>query len=168
MVVIPTRPPSQETATEGEHAGTRSAGGATVTLVVGIIIVIIGVTLLFDYYDFVPVSLVFSQFGRLALPIIFILIGGALLLGRERKVQQKGENEAEGAGESVDSGVEKKRLTRSIKDRKLAGVCGGLAAYLDVDPTIVRFVYVILAFASFGIALILYVVCAFIIPKEVN
>ena len=109
-----------------------------------------------------------SQFGRLALPIIFILIGGALLLGRERKVQQKGENEAEGAGESVDSGVEKKRLTRSIKDRKLAGVCGGLAAYLDVDPTIVRFVYVILAFASFGIALILYVVCAFIIPKEVN
>ena len=168
MIVIPTRPPSLETPAEGEPAKPRSAGGATFTLVIGIIIVIIGVTLLFDYYDFIPVSLVFSQFVRLALPIIFILIGGALLLGRERKVQKEGEKEAEGAGESVDSGVEKKRLTRSSKDKKLAGVCGGLAAYLKVDPTIVRFVYVILAFASFGIALILYVVCAFIIPKEVN
>ena len=168
MIIIPKRPLSLDAPAEGEATKQRSAGGATVTLVIGIIIVIIGITLLFDYYDFVPLSLMFTQFGRLALPIIFILIGGALLLGREKRVRKEEEEEREREGESFDSGVEKKRLTRSIKDKKLAGVCGGLAAYLEVDATIVRLAYVILAFASFGIALILYVVCAFIIPKEVN
>ena len=101
MIVIPTGRMSLETSAEEEPVKPRSAGGTTVTLVIGIIIVIIGVTLLFDYYDFTPVSLVFSQFGRLALPIIFILIGGALLLGRERKVEREvGKTGAETGGKS--------------------------------------------------------------------
>ncbi|MBS3149725.1 PspC domain-containing protein, partial [Candidatus Woesearchaeota archaeon] len=35
----------------------------------------------------------------------------------------------------------KKRLYRSIKDRKIAGVCGGMAEYFDVDPTVVRLLW---------------------------
>lgn len=176
MVVIPTRPLGPEAGDEAGKGAGRSAGGATVTLVLGIIIVIIGLTLLFDYYDILPITFAFTQFGKLALPIIFILIGGALLLGRaksgpgEREDSQTGGTAAAGAeeGEFIDEGMEKKRLTRSVRDKKIAGVCGGLAAYLDVDSTIVRLAYVILAFASFGLALILYVACAFIIPKEVR
>jgi phage shock protein PspC (stress-responsive transcriptional regulator) len=38
-----------------------------------------------------------------------------------------------------------RRLTRSIVDRKIGGVCGGIAAYLDVDSTAVRVVWVVLA-----------------------
>ncbi len=163
MVVIPTKPKSLEASAGSSESGDRSAGGATITLVLGIIIVIIGVTLFFDYYDVIPLTFTFHQFGRLALPVIFILIGGALLLGRGRR---------EGSQESVHAGdtggrVEKKRLARSVRDKKIAGVCGGLAEYMEVDPTIVRLTYVILAFASFGLALILYVACAFIIPKEI-
>jgi phage shock protein PspC (stress-responsive transcriptional regulator) len=37
-----------------------------------------------------------------------------------------------------------KQLTRSAKNRKIAGVCGGLAEYFDLDPTIVRVVFVLL------------------------
>lgn len=92
------------------------------------------------------------------------MIGGALLLGREKKKNSSGNDQ----NESVDTGVEKKRLARSVRDKKIAGVCGGLAEYFHVDSTIVRLAYVVLAFASFGLALILYVVCAFIIPKEVS
>ncbi len=164
MIVIPSRPLNLEPLPETAGSRQRSSGGSTVTLVLGIIIVIIGVTLLFDYYDIAPVTLIFRQFGDLALPIIFILIGGALLLGRDKGEPRQGEIE----GESIEAGVEKKRLTRSVHDKKIAGVCGGLAYYLDVDSTIVRLVFVILAFASFGLALILYVACAFIIPKEVR
>lgn len=164
MLVIPTKPLSFEGPSETGESKKNSRGGSTVTLVLGIIIVIVGVTLLFDYYDLVPVSIVFRQFGQLALPVIFILIGGALLLGRDKKENRTGNVE----GESVVAGVEKKKLARSVRDKKIAGVCGGLAEYFEVDSTIVRLVYVALAFASFGLALILYVACAFLIPKEVS
>lgn len=36
-----------------------------------------------------------------------------------------------------------KKLTRSTNDRKIAGVCGGLAQYLNVDPTVVRIIFLI-------------------------
>ncbi len=36
-----------------------------------------------------------------------------------------------------------KRLTRSTTDRKIAGVCGGIAKYLTVDPTVVRIIFLI-------------------------
>ena len=36
-----------------------------------------------------------------------------------------------------------RRLTRSVTDRKIAGVCGGIAKYLNVDPTVVRILFLI-------------------------
>jgi phage shock protein PspC (stress-responsive transcriptional regulator) len=59
------------------------------------------------------------------------------------------------------------RLTRSVTDRQVAGVCGGLAEYLDVDSTIVRIVSVVLAVypgALIG-GVIAYVIGWFIIPE---
>ncbi|MBR3784309.1 MAG: PspC domain-containing protein [Bacteroidales bacterium] len=44
-----------------------------------------------------------------------------------------------------------KRLTRSTTDRRIAGVCGGLAKYLNVDPTVVRILFLVaLLFGSLG------------------
>lgn len=57
------------------------------------------------------------------------------------------------------------RLMRSETDKMFAGVCGGLAAYLGIDPVIVRFAFLILIFAS-GIGLPLYVILMLIIPSE--
>ncbi|MBQ6023092.1 MAG: PspC domain-containing protein [Clostridia bacterium] len=60
--------------------------------------------------------------------------------------------------------MEKKKLYRSVTDRKIAGVCGGIAEYLNVDVTIVRLVAVLLAlFASGGVWL--YIICIFVIPE---
>ena len=59
---------------------------------------------------------------------------------------------------------EKKRLTRS-DDKMIVGVCAGLAEYLDIDPTIVRIVWVLMVlFAGFGI--LLYVILWLIMPKQ--
>ncbi|HHT43446.1 MAG TPA: PspC domain-containing protein [Firmicutes bacterium] len=57
-----------------------------------------------------------------------------------------------------------KRIYRS-RDRKIGGVCGGIAAYFNVDPTIVRLIWAILAFA-YGTGVFAYILAWIIIPDE--
>ena len=58
-----------------------------------------------------------------------------------------------------------KRLYKSRKDKKLCGVCGGLAEYFDCDPTLIRLATVLLALC-FGGGLFAYIVAAIVIPYE--
>ena len=58
-----------------------------------------------------------------------------------------------------------KRLYRSRSDRMLGGVCGGLAKYFDMDPTIVRVLAVLLIFAN-GLGILAYIIMAIVVPLE--
>ena len=58
-----------------------------------------------------------------------------------------------------------KRLYRSRRDRKIAGVCGGMAEYFGIDPVIPRIVWVALILGA-GIGLIAYIICWIVIPAE--
>jgi len=58
-----------------------------------------------------------------------------------------------------------KRLYRSRTDRMIWGVCGGLAKYFNVDSTLVRVVFVLLALMS-GIGIIAYIILAIVMPLE--
>jgi phage shock protein C len=58
------------------------------------------------------------------------------------------------------------RLYRSQSERMLAGVAGGLAQYVDVDPTIIRLLWVLALFATGPLAVLLYVAMALIVPRE--
>ncbi len=58
-----------------------------------------------------------------------------------------------------------KRLYRSSRDKKIAGVCGGIAEYFGIDPTIVRLLWVIGSFA-FGCGILAYIICALVIPND--
>jgi len=58
-----------------------------------------------------------------------------------------------------------KKLYRSRTDRKIWGICGGLAKYLDMDPTVVRIIAVVSIFIS-GIGIIAYIVMRIMVPKE--
>lgn len=58
-----------------------------------------------------------------------------------------------------------KRLYKSKKDIMICGVCGGIAEYFDIDPTIVRLIAVVLVF-GWGSGLFAYLVGAIIIPKS--
>lgn len=58
-----------------------------------------------------------------------------------------------------------RRLYRSKTDRKLAGVCGGLARYFNIDATLIRVLFVLLAVLG-GSGLVLYVAMWIIVPKE--
>jgi phage shock protein C len=57
-----------------------------------------------------------------------------------------------------------KRLTRS-KDKMIGGVCAGLANYFDMDPTIMRILFVVIAFAG-GASLLAYLIMWVIVPME--
>lgn len=59
-----------------------------------------------------------------------------------------------------------KRLYRSSKDRILGGICGGIAEYFNADPTIVRLLFVLLLLASFGTAVLGYLIAWIIIPRN--
>jgi len=56
-----------------------------------------------------------------------------------------------------------KKLTRSRKDEKIAGVCGGFAEYLDIDSTLVRVIWLMLAFFG-GWGLFAYIIAWIVMP----
>ena len=57
------------------------------------------------------------------------------------------------------------QIHKSARDKKLAGVCGGIAEWLGVDPMIIRLVWALLAF-GWGTGVLAYIVCALILPEE--
>jgi phage shock protein C len=59
----------------------------------------------------------------------------------------------------------KKRLYKSKKEKMIDGVCGGLAEYIDIDPTIIRLLWVLLVFCA-GTGVLAYIVAMIIIPRE--
>jgi len=60
-----------------------------------------------------------------------------------------------------------RRLYRSVRERMLGGVCGGIADYLGTDPTLIRLVWVALSLFTRGFpGVILYIVGWIVIPEE--
>ena len=60
-----------------------------------------------------------------------------------------------------------KRLKKSV-DRKLCGVCGGIAEYFDCDPTLIRLAWAGVTVFSCGTGIIAYLVAAIIIPDQIS
>lgn len=58
-----------------------------------------------------------------------------------------------------------KRLTRS-NERVFLGVCGGIANYFNIDPTIVRVLYLLFSLGSLGTGLLIYILLAIILPED--
>jgi len=58
-----------------------------------------------------------------------------------------------------------RHLTRSTTDRKLAGVCGGLGEYFEIDPVVFRLLFVLLALPGGLPGLITYFICWIVIPE---
>lgn len=61
-----------------------------------------------------------------------------------------------------------RKLYLSDKDRKIAGVCCGLADYFGIDSTIVRILWALAVLVSYGTGFILYLVFWLIVPRERN
>ncbi len=61
--------------------------------------------------------------------------------------------------------MEPKRLYRSINDRVLGGVCGGLGNFFTIDPVLVRVLWAVSFFVG-GVGFLAYIIAWIIIPEE--
>ena len=61
--------------------------------------------------------------------------------------------------------AEPKKLYRSTKERWVAGICGGIAEYANIDPTIVRVLWILLSLI-YGVGIILYIAMWIIVPEK--
>ncbi len=61
--------------------------------------------------------------------------------------------------------IQNKRLAKSRTDRKICGVCGGLAEYLNLDPTLIRLLWLLLVLVA-GSGVLAYIVAAIVMPEE--
>ena len=59
-----------------------------------------------------------------------------------------------------------KKLYRSMTNKMISGVCGGIGEYFNVDPTLVRLLWVILTIGGFGVGLLIYILAAVIMPQD--
>ncbi len=63
-------------------------------------------------------------------------------------------------------GNDYKKLVRSRTKKMLCGVCGGIGEYLNIDPTVIRLLWILFIFFSFGMAVLIYFIAAVVMPDE--
>lgn len=134
----------------------------------GIVLILIGATVLFVNLGWLTGFEWWSISGSVFLPILMIAAGVFVMMN----LRAKAERETMAAAAPPDGSVPGsgpapvRELRRSIRNRKLFGVCGGLGDYFGVDPTIVRLVFVALVVASFGWVLLIYIALGILMPEE--
>lgn len=68
--------------------------------------------------------------------------------------------------EEMKMGNDYKKLVRSRTKKMLCGVCGGIGEYLNIDPTVIRLLWILFIFFSFGMAVLIYFIAAVVMPDE--
>lgn len=140
------------------------------TLFWGILFIALGAILLSYELD------LFSFFHIVDLPWptiwgLFLIAIGALILFAQWKKKSEAENsEGNPAGDAENKsrgfGDLKVNIHRSRADRKIAGVCGGLAVYFNIDSTIIRLAWILLTIASKGLGILIYIIFIFVFSEE--
>ncbi|MBD3290193.1 PspC domain-containing protein [candidate division KSB1 bacterium] len=69
--------------------------------------------------------------------------------------------------EKDESAFPAKKLMRSTDEKMIAGVCGGISKYLNIDPVLTRVLYIILTlFSGIFLGIIVYIILMIILPEE--
>jgi phage shock protein PspC (stress-responsive transcriptional regulator) len=131
------------------------------TFLIAIILIVAGLILftkefgIFHYFHYwhIPWASIWA--------ISLILIGILLVITSNRKPKSEG-NKATMANSIPDL----KKIYRSRDNRIIAGVCGGLGEYFNIDPVIIRLIWIFASFASVGLGILVYAVLVFIFPDE--
>jgi phage shock protein C len=62
--------------------------------------------------------------------------------------------------------IKRRRLYRNVDEKMIGGVCAGLADHFNIDPTIVRLIFVMFGFLSCGLAIVCYLLLLIIVPVD--
>lgn len=139
---------------QSKGAGSSKVNVTTIAMAVGILLVLFGVwqlaeRLLGSWYSEIwkTISLVIN----IAWPVVIIAGGIALMIAAKKGKLNLSSD---------------RKLYRSVYNRKLGGVCGGIAEYLGVDPAIVRIITIVLAILCWYVILPLYLLIWIIIEPD--
>lgn len=156
LIIVPEEPKSSA-AEPKVVAQKRTVEKGTIPLIIGVLMVVFGGLLLLDQFRiFGPGWFHFHFFPwRLFWPLVLIGLG-VYLLASGTTIDTKAAEVKQWARDS--------RLHKSRTDKMLTGVLGGLAETWRVDPAILRVLFVTVGVFSGGLAIILYIVAAVILP----
>jgi len=89
--------------------------------------------------------------------ILFSILGAFLYLIFARRMEEQMSKKKTKKG---------KQLFRSKSNKVIGGVCGGIGKYFGIDPTVIRLLWVLFTFFSFGAAILAYIIAWIIVPEE--
>jgi len=168
MIVMPTNPAVAPAATP--QARSKQSSGSSHKFW-GILFVVVGGIWLMSNFGFPVWHHWWGVSWDVLLPLLLVLAGVAFLFGGRNYISTISESSQATDGDSATASSEQPaakvhRFYRSRFDRKIFGVCGGLGEYFHIDATIMRILFIISAFASFGLTVLLYAVMALVVPEE--
>ncbi len=160
MIIMPVNP---------EHVGAQAETGVPPKTdrkrFFGVMLILLGTFILMINLGWIAEFGWWSFSRSVLLPVLLILVGAFFIYlhtGKRAAPAVPAQDQAPGAPPQAAA----KELRRSVEDRKLFGVCGGIAKYFGIDSTIVRFLFVFLVLASFGWGVLLYIILGIIMPEE--
>lgn len=168
IFIVPKRPYMMNDSAPAQPETTPGVKSESVRNWFGIALVIIGILLLlsnmeiFHFFNFLEDAFEF------VFPVLLIILGMAIIYYRQSRPEQTAAAPPEGQP-SPDQPYQSpgyRQFKRSMTDKKIFGVCGGLAKYFGVDSSLIRMLYVVLCLASFGAGFILYILIALIVPYD--
>ena len=148
LIIIPNNPAQQVPETRGNVVKDKSLFWGSLLIVIGLFLLFRQLGLFYSFrFWHIPWQSVWA--------IVLILIGAVLLFNKSRKEKIEG----------VEEGSEKK-LYRSRYQKMIAGICGGLAEYFDLDVSIIRILWVIGTLLSAGVGILVYIVMLIVFPEQ--
>lgn len=137
------------------------------TFILAIILIVIGLFLLtrefglFNYFHVwkIPWSSIWA---------VFLIVVGVLLILASNKSPSGANDTAKNLGINIP---DINKLYRSRDNRMVAGICGGIGEYFNIDPSLIRLVWILVSFASVGLGILVYVILIFVLrekPEEFN
>lgn len=111
---------------------------------------------------FAPLSLL----SPVAYPLIFLIVLIAGYIKILKQLIPKEERKEIKTAKMKKLNLKGKVLMRSRKNRILAGVCGGIGEYLEIDPTVIRLLWTLFSFLSMGAGVFAYILAWIIIPEK--
>jgi phage shock protein C len=146
IIIIPENPAEKQLPAKERKASTDTS------LLWGTLLLVIGAAFLLDRMDIIPIDYFFSfrYSFRFILPLFLVALGIYLIIRKENGNNKK----------------RVKKLYRSPKNKMIAGVASGMAAYFNMDPAVMRIIWVIGTILTHGIGIIIYFILALVLPKE--
>lgn len=172
MILIPKRPLSVVD-TEGGTTTPAPDSRVNIRFVLGGVLVFFGLMFLLENLGMFSFIHAWDFSWEFVFPILLILLGMAIIYYRQNEqIPEPTPGAAETTGEEGTGATPHpfsrgpRQLRRSITDRKIFGVCGGLAEYFSIDPNLTRILYIVLCLATGGAGILLYFILALVVPDD--